>query len=118
MSSSNRPRTPDELARAIGQVVGIHRIDRIVGLRPVAPPEGHGYYAFVVLRDAADDALVLEAKLQRRIPPARPRVEYWVMGLEEWERAVESVGHAARSADREGTTLYDGDARRARGSVA
>ncbi|HEV2147780.1 MAG TPA: hypothetical protein VGR37_10290 [Longimicrobiaceae bacterium] len=118
MSSSNRPRTPDELARAIAQVVGIHRVDRIVGLRPVAPPEGHGYYAFVVLRDAGDDALALEAKLQRRIPPARPRVEFWVMGLDEWERSAASVGHPARSAERDGTVLYDGDVRRARGSVA
>jgi hypothetical protein len=118
MSNANRPRTPDELARAIGRVVGVHRIERIVGLRPVSPPEGHGFYAFVVLRDEGDDALVLEAKLQRRIPPARPRVDFWVMGRGEWESCVESVGHPARAAHLEGEVLFGGDARQLRGSVA
>lgn len=118
MSNSSRPRTPEELARAIGRVVGAHRIERIVGLRPVSPPEGHGFHAFVVLRDEADDALVLEAKLQRRIPSGRPRVDFWVMGRGEWVRSVERVGHPARIAHLEGSVILGGDRRRLRDSVA
>ncbi|HEX2190253.1 MAG TPA: hypothetical protein VHG51_15200 [Longimicrobiaceae bacterium] len=118
MPNPDRPRTPDELARAIGRVVGAHRIDRIVGLRPVSPPEGHAFYAFVVLRDEGDDALALEAKLQRRIPAGRPRVDYWVMGRSEWEQSVGSVGHPARTAQLDGDVLWAGDLRRASGSVA
>lgn len=118
MAKTERPRDPDELARAIGRVVGVHRIDRIVGLRPVSPPEGHGFYAFIVLRDDADDAVALEAKLARRIPRGRPRVDYWVMGRAEWERSVDSVGHPARAAHLDGELLFGGDLRLSQGSVA
>lgn len=117
MPDPNPPRTPDELARAICRVVGARRIERIVGLRPVSPPEGHGFHAFVVLRDEGDDALLLEAKLLRRIPRGRPRVDYWVLGREEWERCAGSVGHPARAAHLEGEVLYGGDGS-LRGSVA
>ena len=110
MSNPDRPRTPQALARAIVEVVGLHRIERIVGLQPVSPPEGHAFYAFVVLRDDAPDALLLEAKLYDRFSPARPRVDYWIMSRKEWERSSKRVGHPARSALMEGTVLYGADA--------
>lgn len=105
-----RPRSPEELARAIVGLIGAQRVERVVGLTPVSPPEGHAFYAFVVLRGDAPDARALEARLHRRFTPRRPRVDYWVMGAEEWEQSSRRVGHPARSALLEGTVLHGGEA--------
>jgi len=105
MPTPQRPRTPEELAEAVAALAGPQRIERIIGLSPVAPPEGHAYYVFVVLRDGAADARVLEEQMYRRFAPRRPRVEFWVMGDEEWEQSHQRVGHPARSAHLEGTVL-------------
>jgi hypothetical protein len=110
MENPSRPRTPGELAQAIARTVGVHRVERIIGLEPVSPPEGHAFYAFVVLRDDASDARDLEAKLYKRFAPLRPRIDYWVMGRQEWERSHKRVGHPARSAHLEGAVIYGGEA--------
>lgn len=88
------------------RLVGAHRVRRVVGLTPVSPPEGLAFYAFVVLGDDAPDARVLEARFYDRFAPRRPRVEFWVMGADEWERSRQRVGHPARSAELEGEVLY------------
>jgi hypothetical protein len=119
MRHSDRPRTPGQLARAVLRLIGPPRVERIVGLRPVSPPEGHAFYLFVILRDAATDALALEEALYGRFAPRRPRIDYWVMSRAEWERSRLRPGHPARVADLEGKTLYDGRTGEARGwSVA
>ena len=100
------------------RLVGAHRVRRVVGLTPVSPPEGHTFYAFVVLGDDAPDARVLEAKFYERFAPRRPRVEFWVMGLDEWERSRQRVGHPARSAELEGEVLYGAEATGLGASVA
>ncbi|HEV2149233.1 MAG TPA: hypothetical protein VGR37_17660 [Longimicrobiaceae bacterium] len=118
MQPSDRPRNPAQLARQIVRLVGAHRVERIVGLQPVSPPEGHAFYAFVVLRDAADDARGLEKTLYERFSPKRPRIDYWIMGREEWERSRMRIGHPARVADQEGKLLYGAAGGGAEESVA
>lgn len=119
MQNPDRPRTPEELAQAILRIVGAGRVERIIGLEPVSPPEGHAFYAFVILHDDAADARALEARLYKRFAPRRPRIDYWVMGRQEWDRSHRRVGHPARSAHLEGAVIYGGEAAQAEGvSVA
>jgi hypothetical protein len=118
MQHSDRPRNPAQLARAIVRLVGPHRVERIVGLQPVSPPEGPTFYAFVVLRDAAEDARHLEKTLYESFSPKRPRIDYWIMGREEWERSRTRIGHPARVADQEGRLLYGAAGEGAGESVA
>lgn len=110
MTDTPRPRTPEELARAVVRLLGLRRVLRVVGLAPVAPPEGHGYYVFVVVRGDAPDARRTEEEMLERWAPRRPRVDFWVMGEEEWERAHRRVGHPARAAHLDGTVLYEAEA--------
>ncbi len=117
-SDPERPRNPQELAQAVVRLIGPHRVRQVIGLAPVSPPEGFAFYAFVVLGGEAPDARVLEAKLYDRFAPRRPRVEFWVMGAEEWERSLKRAGHPARSAVQEGEVLYGAEAGVAEASVA
>ncbi|HEX2091307.1 MAG TPA: hypothetical protein VHG28_02850 [Longimicrobiaceae bacterium] len=118
MVDPNRPRDPAELAQAVVRLVGAHRVQKVIGLAPVSPPEGHAFYVFVILDGEADDALSLEAKLYDRFSPRRPRVDFWIMNAREWERSQQRIGHPARSAFLEGEVLYPRESGEAGISVA